>query len=698
MSVRKAPALAVLMLALGAAPASAYWAAAGAGIGLASAEALGAGIQPTASVSDGTVTVAWPQTPFPPSVVGAVDGGAYVLTRYPAAGGAAVTPHGGCAAAVTGASAALSCVENGVAPGRWRYTVTPILSSWTGAESDRSSPVAVPPAPPALDPAAAHNPAPGEAVGDVALAWSASPGATGYNVYRRAISGFFDFSAPVNGAVPLTATTYSDPGAGFGGATTYAYVVRAVTDTIESASSNERPVTPFVRPPAPTTVTATPAPAAAIAIGWTGVAGVAGYAVHRRAPAGAYDYATPLSGAGALPGTAFSDATSVDGASYRYVVRAIAPGAGGAPIESFDSAETPAVTADGIAPSAVTMADPGSPLRGTVTVAGGASDAGSGVASLRFQHRAAGGFTWTDGCAGTGAPSYACALDTTGLSDGLHDLRALATDAAGNVTASNVVANRRVDNTGPTVAVGDPGAFVRATITASATAADAGSGLASVVVQLAPAGSGSWATVCSSASSPAGCPLDTTTLADGGYDLRAIATDAAGNPTTSAVSADRVVDNTVPTAIDVQTVNVAGGTPAMPETGDVLTYSFSEPMLADSVLAGWTGAATDVVVRFSDGNPDVITVYDAANSVQLALGSVAAAKKYVDASMTFTGSTAVLGGSAIAITLGTPSGPTERATGTSRLEWTTSAAATDRAGNPLVAATVSEGGGGDLDF
>jgi hypothetical protein len=694
---RLALALAALLVAAGAAPAQAYWAAGGAGMGLATAQALGAGQQPAWSVSGGSVTVTWAQTPFHGSWVGTFVGGGYVVRRYPGAGGVAVMPNAGCAGTVTGATAALSCVEAGVAPGFWRYTVTPMLSSWTGAESDRSGLVPVPPAPPALDPAVPRNPAPGVAVGDVDLAWSASPGATGYNVYRRAISGFFDFSAPLNGAVPLTVTTYSDPGSAFAGATTYAYVVRAVTDTIESANSDERSVIPFVRPPAPATVTAAPAPAAAIAISWSGVAGVAGYAVHRRAPAGAYDYATPLNGATPLTATTFSDATSVDGASYHYVVRAIAPGAGGVPIESFDSTETAVVTADGVAPSAATMDDPGSPLRGTVTVAGSAADAGSGVASLRFQHRAAGGSTWTDGCVATGAP-FSCALDTTAITDGLHDLRALAVDAAGNVTASSVVTDRRIDNTGPTVVVGDPGPFVRATITVSATAADAGSGLASVVVQLAAAGSGTWADVCSSASSPASCPLNTTTLADGGYDLRAIATDAAGNATTSALLAGRVVDNTVPTGVDIQTTNVAGGTAAKPETGDVLTYTFSEPMLPGSILAGWSGAATPVVVRFDDGNPDVITVYDAANSVQLALGGVAAAKKYVDASMTFTGSTAVLSGSAISITLGTPSGPTERATGTSRLEWTTSVAATDRAGNPLVGATVSESGGGDLDF
>ncbi len=202
--------------------------------------------------------------------------------------------------------------------------------------------------------------------------------------------------------------------------------------------------------------------------------------------------------------------------------------------------------------------------------------------------------------------------------------------------------------------------------------------------------------MCSATSSPASCPLNTTTLAAGGYDLRATATDAAGNAAISAVLVNRIVDNTAPTGVDVQTTN--GGVSAKPDTGDVVTFTFSEPVLASSILTGWTMGALPVVVRFTDGNPDILTVYDATNTVRLALGSIDIGKKYVDASMTFTGSTAVLGGSAIAIALGTPSAATERATGTSRLEWTTSTAATDRAGNPVVGAVVAETGGADLDF
>jgi hypothetical protein len=64
----------------------------------------------------------------------------------------------------------------------------------------------------------------------------------------------------------------------------------------------------------------------------------------------------------------------------------------------------------------------------------------------------------------------------------------------------------------------------------------------------------------------------------------------------------------------------------------------------------------------------------------------------------FSGSTVVMSGSTVVVTLGTPSGATQTANGNTTLQWTTSPAATDLAGNPLAAATIGETGGPDLDF
>jgi hypothetical protein len=81
------------------------------------------------SVSWGTVTLS----------NGAPVGG-YLVERYPSAGGsAALSPVGTCSGTLT----STSCVEDDVPAGAWKYTVTPILSSWHGAESLTSGVVTV---------------------------------------------------------------------------------------------------------------------------------------------------------------------------------------------------------------------------------------------------------------------------------------------------------------------------------------------------------------------------------------------------------------------------------------------------------------------------------------------------------------------------------------------------------------------------
>ena len=178
---------------------------------------------------------------------------------------------------------------------------------------------------------------------------------------------------------------------------------------------------------------------------------------------------------------------------------------------------------------------PGTPLRGTVSLTGAAGDpGGSGVASLTFQRSPASGGSWTTVDTDTSSP-YSVSFDTTGVSDGLYDLRAVATDVAGNTTLSTVVANRRVDNTNPTGSVTAPaGASVVSGITAVASdSADAGSGVQQVIFQRSPAGAGTWTAIDTDTSAPYSVDWATGSLADGSYDLRAVTTDVAGNTQTS---------------------------------------------------------------------------------------------------------------------------------------------------------------------
>ena len=68
---------------------------------------------------------------------------------------------------------------------------------------------------------------------------------------------------------------------------------------------------------------------------------------------------------------------------------------------------------------------------------------------MQFQRSPAGAGSWTNvGSADTTSP-YSVSFDTTTVSDGLYDFRAVATDGAGNTANSATISNRRIDNTAP---------------------------------------------------------------------------------------------------------------------------------------------------------------------------------------------------------------------------------------------------------
>jgi chitinase len=69
------------------------------------------------------------------------------------------------------------------------------------------------------------------------------------------------------------------------------------------------------------------------------------------------------------------------------------------------------------------------------------------VTSVVFERKPTSGSTWTTICTDAAAP-YTCAWATTGVADGVWDLRATATDTLGHVSTA-IVASRAVDNTQP---------------------------------------------------------------------------------------------------------------------------------------------------------------------------------------------------------------------------------------------------------
>jgi hypothetical protein len=353
---------------------------------------------------------------------------------------------------------------------------------------------------------------------------------------------------------------------------------------------------------------------------------------------------------------------------------------------------------DNTAPTA-TMTDPGAYLKGTSVALGATgTDGGSGVASVRIQRSPAGVGSWTDVCTDTSSP-YGCTFDSTAVTDGLYDFRAITTDNAGNASTSATVTNRRVDNTAPTAGVTDPGAYLRGTVTLSATGTDGGSGVLNVKIQYAPTGTSTWTDICTDASSPYSCSWVTTGVTDGGYDLRAVATDNAGNVTYSATVSNRAVDNTAPTAMDIQTTN--GGTAGKPDAGDTLTFTYSEQLLSTSVLASWNGTSTAVMVRMGNsGNNDQFEVWNAGNTARLPLTNtvVSLNGNYIQNAATFN-ATMVQSGANITITLGAlTAGSVRTETTAAALSWPSATTPTDLAGNVCTGNTVTEGGASDLDF
>lgn len=208
----------------------------------------------------------------------------------------------------------------------------------------------------------------------------------------------------------------------------------------------------------------------------------------------------------------------------------------------------------------------------------------------------------------------------------------------------------------------------------------------------------------------------TTPLAAGAKAFTVTAADNAGNA--GSLGGSVTVDNTAPQASDVQTTNT--GTNGLAEQNDTLVLSFSEPVEPESILAGWSGAATNVVVRVNDngllglpaGN-DAVQVWNAANSAALPLGTVDLGRSdYVagllGGSVRFgasgTPSTMTMSGNVVTVVLGTynstiivdPGRGTAAGTGTA--VWTPVATPYDRAANAMATTPASESGAADKEF
>ena len=368
------------------------------------------------------------------------------------------------------------------------------------------------------------------------------------------------------------------------------------------------------------------------------------------------------------------------------------------------------VLVDNTAPT-VTMVDPGTPLRGTVGLTANAGDNESGVTGVQLQYLRSGTSTWVTACTVEDDP-YTCRFDTTALANGTYSFRAVATDAVGFVTTSAVVGNRTVDNTVSSVSMENTGAVLTGTVTLAASASST-AGIASVRIDRAPSGTTSWTTVCTDQTAPYSCTWNTTTVADGSYDFRAVLVDGRGVTTTSATMSSRRVDNSPLRGYDVQAVN-GGGTVGRLDAGDVIRLTYSDQVRLDSISPGWTGAAVPVTVRVRDGlllglgsTGDTLDVLRGGASVNL--GSINLKQDFVSLlraaqlNATMVATTSTVNGvpvTTVTLTLGTlaSGGGLKTASGAGAMVWTPSAAATDLAGVPSSTSATVELGTSDRDF
>jgi hypothetical protein len=190
------------------------------------------------------------------------------------------------------------------------------------------------------------------------------------------------------------------------------------------------------------------------------------------------------------------------------------------------------------------------------------------------------------------------------------------------------------------------------------------------------------------------------TLTSGTYTAQATQSDNLSNTGTSTAHTF-TVDTIAPTATNIAAAN-GGATAGKVEAGDVITFSYSEPIDPATVLAGWSGASTAVQVRVTAGvlAPDPFTVLDGSGGTTVHLGTVQSNGDYVTTTATFAATMARSGDhTSVGVTIGAnQSGVMSLfAVGAQNMTWTVDAAVKDLAGNAVTTTSITESAS-DVDF
>ena len=202
---------------------------------------------------------------------------------------------------------------------------------------------------------------------------------------------------------------------------------------------------------------------------------------------------------------------------------------------------------------------------------------------------------------------YAVSWNSTSVTNGSHNITAVARDAAGNITTSTAVAvtvtNTAPDTTAPTVSVTAPAAGATVSGAAVSLTANAADNVGVVGVQFKVDGTN---VGTEDTTSPYAASWNSTSVTNGSHNITAVARDAAGNITTS-------------TAVAVTVTNTA------PPAGLVAAFGFDEASgnsVTDASGVGnngtVSGATRAAVGRYGgalsfDGTNDSVAVPDAAS-------------------------------------------------------------------------------------
>jgi len=226
---------------------------------------------------------------------------------------------------MVGCAAGTSFVDTGLTNGTTYFYV--VAATYTGGPvagggSDNSSQVSATPQGAVPAPPTGLSATPGNT--QVSLSWTASSGATSYNVKRSTTSG-----GPYTTVGSPTGTSFTNTGLVNG--TTYFYVVSAVNASGESGNSAQVSATPQgVVPAPPTGVSANANKPGRLSVRWTQsvTPGVTQNSIFRRTSSGTYP-ASPIATIAA--NTQYQDDNLTKGTTYCYVVTAISSAGSSAP-------------------------------------------------------------------------------------------------------------------------------------------------------------------------------------------------------------------------------------------------------------------------------------------------------------------------------------------------------------------------------